>query len=183
MAGDGGPQAVGAAVAGAHPREFERAADAPAVTRIDPRCSRGGTALELGDCAVEVVGDELLDLSPHLVRHVRRKVEVRERGAQVQTGAAGHDRHPAPREDIVDRRVRRSGKGSGGRGLGEAQVADEMVGHLPPFALVRAVSGDLEAAVALERVGDDDLAVECPGGGVRECALPRRGRPEQREDP
>ena len=111
-----------------------------------------------------------------------REVELHERRAQVQAGATGDDRGAPHGEDVVDRPVGRSGVGPRGGCAREREVADEMVGDLTPLLDCGAVRSDLQAAVALERIGDDDFPVEGEGGVVREGALPGCRRTEQRED-
>ena len=75
-----------------------------------------------------------------------------------------------------------SGVVGGGRRLGQVEVTDQVVRHLGALMPGWRVGGDLESAVALERIGDDDLATERDRRGVSECALAGSRRPEEREN-
>ena len=77
----------------------------------------------------------------------------------------------------------RSGRVFGGRRrLGQIEVTDEVIRDLGASVCGRSVGGDLESTVALEGIGDDDLATQRNRGGVRERALAGSRRSEQRED-
>ena len=66
----------------------------------------------------------------------RAEVELRERRAQVEAGAADDDRAPALGQQRVDLGVGGAGELAGARGRGQRQRADEAV--LEPLALGRA---------------------------------------------
>ena len=110
------------------------------------------------------------------------EAEAGDRRPHVETGAAAHHRHPAARERVVDRPVGQPREPRGRGALGERQVADAVVRHLRPLPLARAVRRDLEAAVALEGVGDHDLAAQLARRGVGQGALAGRRRPGDHQD-
>jgi hypothetical protein len=129
--------------------ELERAEDALRVGRGDACVGRqlGVEVLEAVGCQLSfvVVADLWVDR--------RAQIQVGERGAQVEAGAADDDRAAALFEQLVDRRVRLARIGAGRVGLGDGQEPDQAV--LEPLLLVggRGAAEDLQAVIDLDRVG------------------------------
>ena len=129
----------------------------------------------------------VLPAPPDLGRDGRSQVEVRERGAQVQAGAADHDRPPAGREQLVDLAVGELGVPAGAERGVDGQDRQQPV--LEPLLLGgRGGAGQgLQAAVDLQRVGRHRHRVLSVGAepvrqGDRDGGLADAGRPEQRDD-
>ena len=126
-------------------------------------------------------------LAPELVVHAfppfalprrrrRRKLEVRERRAQVEAGAADDDRRPARGDDLVDRLVRESLVAPDRDVLVERHDADEA------GRVVGSSSEDRDAGVERSRVRRDDLGVEALAQDARDRRLAARGRAVDRDD-
>ncbi len=164
------------------PRELERSADPARIAQIDARGRFGIASAQLVDGPGQISGDMILDRSADVGRHLPGEVERCQRGANVEARSSCNDRDTGAFEDVVDRRMR-SGCEVGNRGaLGQVEVTDEVIGDRGTLDRGGRVGSDLEAAVALEGVGDDDLAIERQSCCVGERALPRCRRSEQRKD-
>ena len=123
----------------------------------------------------------------HSRRRRRLEVELGERGAQVEPGAADDDRRATRREGGIDLGVRAGGVlGDRVRG-GDGDDRDEAV--LEAVALGRGgrAGQDLEPGVDLQRVDGDRhrvLAARAQGiaEGEGDAGLAHAGRPEDRDD-
>ena len=137
---------------------------------------------DLGPAALELGEEPLSD------RRVRRRpeIEVGERGAQVEAGAADDDRSPALREQLVDLRVRQLGVLPRREARGDRDDAEQPVLEAGPLGGGRRAGEDLEPVVDLQRVGRHRHRVlpalaQPVGDGDRDLRLADGGRPEERE--
>ena len=153
-----------------------RAHDAAAVVRVHARC---GGRVALGEERVRALGAELvvgrLPPLPFAGSGRRGQLEVGERRAQVEPGAADHDRRPPRREDLVN------------GGVGEALVvADRDVvaqRHEPdePRGVVGRRGQDRDSGIERGRVRRHDLRVETLAQDSRDGGLAARRGPVDRE--
>ena len=127
-----------------------------------------------------------LDLLADRRRHRRAQVEVGERRAQVEPGAADHDRAPALGQQRVDLGVGALGVAAGAELLAGIDEGEQPV--LEPLALLRArgAAEDLQAPVDLDRVAVDRDRVlpalaQQLGERDRDAGLADGGRPEERD--
>jgi hypothetical protein len=117
----------------------------------------------------------------------RAQIELRQRGAQVEAGAADHDRAPPLRDQAVDLGMRAARVVAGGGARGDGQDADQPVLE-PPTVLWRGRAGeDLQPGVELQRVGRDRdgvlaLGTQQLGELHRDLGLPHAGGAEQRDE-
>ena len=105
----------------------------------------------------------------------RRDLELSQRGAEIETGAARDDRCPTRGDQMVDGVVRESGVLADRHRLTEAADPDEVRG------LGWLVGQDRQSAVDLERVGGDDVGAERIRDVPCDCRLPRCRRAEDRD--
>ena len=130
----GGPELVAAGRLGAGVEQLQRAHDALRVGRRDGGGGVGVAGGELGVQRGRALALERRGVARARIGVGRRaEVELGERGAQVQPGAADHDRPPAGGDQRVDLGVRAAGEVAGGRARGEREDAEQPV--LEPGAL------------------------------------------------
>jgi hypothetical protein len=138
---------------------------------------------------VKGLGPALRDLPLHRVadlgRHRRAQLQLGEGGAQVEAGAADHDRAAAFAEQLVDLAAGELGEAPSAELLVDVGDPDQAV--LQPLALGqgRRRREGLEPSVDLQRVAGDRDGVlpalpEPLGYRDRNPGLPDRGRPEDR---
>ena len=90
-------------------------------------------------------------------------------------------RKPPSRRDVADGRPRTAPVFRGRKVLGRISNVDEVVRHEPLLLRRRLGAADIEAAIHLEAVAGDDLAIVGEGQLQAEAALARRGRAHDRD--
>ena len=131
-------------------------------------------------------GQLRLPARAHLVGCGRAQVELRERSAQVQPGAADDDRAGVLGEQAVDLRMGELGVLADREARVDGQDRDQPVVQARPLGERRDAGQRLEALVDLQRVGghrDRPLAAraQAVGDGKGERRLADAGRPEDRQ--
>jgi hypothetical protein len=125
---------------------------------------------------------ELL-LEPGADTRVRSgKVQVVERGPDVQAGAAGQDGHPAAGDDLVDRGAGELGVIGHARGLGHRPDVEQVMRDALPGGFGFLGGADVHALVELHRVGVHDLAAQGAGQPGGQPRLAGGGRPHHGDD-
>jgi hypothetical protein len=102
--------------------------------------------------------------------------------AVIKARTPDEDRQLAARVNVGDHRSGVSSIPRRGVLLGGIGNVDEVMRDAAPFSHRDLVGADVEASIHGGRVAVDDLAVESFGDGDSERALPRRGRPEDRDE-
>ena len=156
-------------------RELERAHDSTAIVDVYGRC---GCRIELGEERMGLRGIAVVDmLGPSARGSVDRlrDLEIRQCGAEIETGAAREDRCPTRGDQMVDGVVREPGVLADRHRLGEATDPDEVRG------LCRLVGQDRQSAIDLERVGGDDVGADRVGDAPRDGRLAGGRRTEDRD--
>ena len=115
-------------------------------------------------------------------RRLGRRLELGQRGAQVEARAAGHDRHAPAGQHVVDRRARHGRVAHDVALLGRLPDGDAVVRDAGQLVGGRLVGEDRQPAVALHGVGGHDLAAEALGQRDGHRALARGRRPEEGDD-
>ena len=169
--------------------ELEGAHDAVAVGGVDglrrPR-------RPLGQERVQGVRAATLELLVPALAHAGRRRwtqrEVGEGGAQVEPGAADHDRRGALGQQRIDLRVGELGVLGDAEAVVDGNEGDEAVLELGPLGGAGHAGEGLEAGVDLQGVGGDGHRPLAAGPQAarerhRDLGLSHRGRPEERDDP
>jgi hypothetical protein len=161
---------------------LQGADDPAAVTRQD-RAGRG--RVESGQPGVQGRGAQAgkLILESSAGNRVRSgKIQVVERGPDIQTGAADQDGHPAAGHDLVDRGPGELGVVGHVRGLGHRPDVEQVMRDAQPGGFWLLGGADVHALVELHRVGVHDLAAEGAGQLDGQPGLPGGSRPHHGDD-
>jgi hypothetical protein len=113
---------------------------------------------------------------PRAVLRRRRKLEVDERGPEVETGPAADNGDPRSVDELIDRSVGQA------RVLADRELLGKITDGDEPSRRLRLVGENRQAALHLERVRRDDLGRELSRNALRDRGLSRCGRPEDRND-
>src|SRR5437867_1590718 len=100
--------------------------------------------------------EQLLDAQSPVGIHRRLRPQWLEERADIETGAANHDRNSAARQRLADRPARERGPVGRGIPLGWLDDVDASMRNFLAFVTGRLGRADVEAAVDLPRVGADD---------------------------
>ena len=153
--------------------DLERPHDAPAVGRQD---RRGGGRVELGQPGVQGRRASLVEFGVEAGADRRRlagELEVVERAAQVQPGAADEDRQRGRGRRSRRCTARASCLVLGDRGgLLHRPDVEQVMRDAAPLGLGQLRGADVHAAVELHRVGVDDLAAERSASATARSDLP-----------
>ena len=155
--------------------ELERADDTSAIVHVYRLC---GSRIELGEKRMGLRGIVVVGVFDPRARGSvdrRRDLELSQRGAEIETGAARDDRCPTRGDQMVDGFVRESGVFADRHRLTEAADPDEVRG------LGWLVGQDRQSAIDLERVGGDDVGAERIRDAPCDCRLTRCRRAEDRD--
>jgi hypothetical protein len=142
--------------------------------------ARGGGRVPLGEKRVgalraELVVGRLPALTLARCRR-RRQLEVGQRRAQIEAGAADDDGGPTCGDDLVDRRMRKPLEAPDRDLLGQRDDPDE------PGGILGRRRQDRDAGKERSGVGRDDLRVDALQEDPGDRRLAARGRPVDRED-
>ena len=164
--------------------DLERPDDPLLVARHDARARRRIHAREqaMQTFGAPAGGEAVEPIPQRLVGAGTGKQAPHERPV-VEPGAADQNREPPAPVHVADGGGRIARVLRGGIDLGGVGNVDEVVRDALPVAGGHLVGADVEAAVDRGRVAVEDLAVELAGQRQSERALPRRGRPQHRQDP
>ena len=155
------------------------------------RDRRGGGGVAGGQLGVErgrALGGEPRAVARAGARIRRRaQVQVGQRGAHVEPGAADHDRAPSGRDQRVDLGVRQARVRARGGPRGDRKDAEQPVLEPRPVGGRGRAGEDLQPGVELQRVGghrDGVLAVGAQPLGERDrhLGLADAGRTEERDE-
>ena len=119
---------------------------------------------------------DLLDPRPRCCVDGGRNLEIRQRGAEIEAGAARDHRRPMRRRPDGRRRRARAPRT-------RRRTSSHRGSRIPTRCVGSAglVGQDRQSAIDLERVGGDDLGAERIGDAPRDGRLARRRRAEDRD--